>query len=240
MRAGLLLLAVGCARPEPPTCAEPGDTACFRGVFTTLLKAPIEGVEVCAPDLPDIDCTVTDEDGGWKLPGLPGGTEVVVTAAHPDYMPSLFAQNTSMSWYDWYKVGVPPSIAESNYGRLDIEADPDRGSLLFLTWEDLNIDGVDTPNVPGVTIEVEGDRGRVFYGNALNLAEADRTETSSSGSGGVLNVPEGEVRVRFTAPAGRCARDTMFHPIADDAGWITAPIRAGWTTAIDVKCPVSR
>lgn len=233
----LLLAITGCQAAEPPTCAEGDGTACFRGVFRTLIGAPIEGFEVCAPDLPDIDCTRTDEDGGWKLPGLPPDTDVVITAAHPDYAPSLFAQNTGMSWYEWYKVGIPTSIAASNAGRLDTENDPARGGLLFLTWEGLNIDGDDTPNVPGVTIETEGG-GRAFYGNALQLADPDRTETSSSGSGGVLNVPPGELRARFRAPAGRCAQEAMFHPTADPAGWIPVPVRAGWTTAIDVMCPV--
>jgi hypothetical protein len=235
----LLLGSIGCKAADPPTCEEGEDTACFRGVFRTLIGAPIEGFEVCAPDLPEIDCTTTDEDGGWKLPGLPRDTDVIITAAHPDYVPSLFAQNTGMSWYEWYKVGIPTNIADSNAGRLDTENDPTRGHMLFLAWEGLNIDGEDTDAVPGVTLETAGG-GRVFYGNALQLADPDRTETSSSGSGGVLNVPPGEMEVRLRAPAGRCAHEPMFHPTVGDAGWIPVPVRAGWTTAIDVMCPVDR
>ena len=238
MRILVLIALTACKDLAPPTCTEGESSACFRGVFRTLVGSPIEGVEICTPDLPEVACTTTDAEGGWKIPGLPKDTDVIVTASHPDYVPSLFAQHTSMSWYEWYKVGVPTGIADSNANRLDIEPDPDRGSLLFLTWEGLNLDGVDTPNVPGVRMEVDGS-GQPFYGNALQLADPDRIDTSSSGSGGVLNARPGTLRVRFEGAEGRCAQEPMFHPQAESGGWIPAPIRAGWTTAIDVICPVA-
>ena len=144
-----------------------------------------------------------------------------------------------MSWYEWYKVGIPTNIADSNAGRLGTENDPERGHMLFLAWEGLNIGGEDTPTVAGVVMELEGG-GRAFYGNALQLADPDRTETSASGSGGVLNARPGDLRVRFTSPAGRCGTDPMFHPATVDGTWIPVPIRAGWPTAIAVICPVSR
>jgi len=236
----LALVVAGCAPLEPPSCEEEGDTACFRGVFKTLVGRPIEGMEVCAPDQPTLECVESDEGGGWKLPGLPPDTNVVLTARHPDYARTAFPQRTDMSWYAWYKVGVPTDIADSNATRLDVEARADRGSILFLAWEGLNIDGEDTRNVADVTAELRDGGGRVFYANGLGLADADATATAGTGLGGVLNVPPGTVELRLRAPAGRCADEPMFHYPADPDGWIPVPILAGWTTAIDVICPVDR
>jgi hypothetical protein len=233
----VLFIFFSCNDIKVPTCEESEDTACFRGAFRTLLGAPIEFVEVCAPDFPDLDCVLTDEEGGWKIPGFPLDTNVFITAEHPDYVSVLFPQHTSMSWYDWYKVSFPPTVMETNANQLDLTLSEDRGHLLFLTWEGLNIDGVDTDNIPNVTGELADNTGRLFYANGIGLASSDAEMTSNSGSGGVLNLEEGEYQMRLTAPAGHCAQDHMFHYLASDE-WIPVPIREGFTTAIDVICPI--
>ncbi len=234
-----LLLLVGCKPLVVPPCSETSETACFKGVFRSLLGAPIEGMQICAPELAEVDCTETDANGGWRLPGLPRDTNVVLTAEHEKYVPSAFPQNTEMSWYDWYKVGVPKSSLEMNANRLDVEQRAGTGSLLFLTWEGLNTDGIDTPNVKDVELTVRGGDGRVFYANGLGLADAGATATQGNGLGGVLNLDPGIIEVRLEAPEGRCADETIFHYPADADGWIPVPILEGWNTAIDVQCPVA-
>ena len=233
----MLYFIFACGQIKVPSCEESTDTACFRGAFKTLLGAPIENMEVCAPDYPELNCVTTNEDGGWKLPGLPVDTNVYLTATHPDYVPSLFPQHTSMSWYDWYKVGIPPNIMETNGNQLDVTLNAERGHLLFLTWEGLNIDGIDTENVEGVVATVNGDQSP-FYGNALGLASSSTTETTSSGTGGLLNIRSDSVNIKLSAPDGPCAQEHMFHYEVDGDGWIPVPIKSGFTTAIDVICPV--
>jgi hypothetical protein len=235
----LLIVLVGCKPLMVPPCSEDSETACFRGVFKTLLGAPIDGMEVCAPELPDIDCTLTDENGGWRMPGLPRDTDVVLTAEHEKYVPSAFPQNTEMSWYDWYKVGVPKSTLEMNANRLDVEQQAGTGSVLFLTWEGLNHDGIDTPNVRDVALQVRGGDGRVFYANGIGLADKNATATQGSGLGGILNLEPGIVKVRLEGPAGMCGKTPIFHYPADADGWIPVPVLKGWNTAIDVQCPVA-
>ena len=107
-----------------------------------------------------------------------------------------------------------------------------------LVWEGLNIDGIDTANVSDVLATTTDRVEHLFYGNALNLASAGLSATSGSGSGGVLNAPPGELSLQLEAPAGACAQEHMFHYQAED-GSIPIPIRAGFTTAIDVICPVN-
>ena len=221
-----------------PDCENDVDTACFKGVFRTLLGQPVEGVQLCVYGNDSIPCTQTDSSGQWKIPGLPFDEDIAVTAEHEDYVSSLFGQHTSLEWYDWYKVAIPKTIMNTNANRLDIDLDPTKGHILFLTWEGLNIDGIDTPNVEGIQLENVDSFEFAFYGDALGLASDDLTETSGSGSGGVLNLSEGIHTLRFTGAGGKCGDTHMFHYRPNTEG-IPVPVIPGFTTAIDIVCPLS-
>ena len=237
----LMYVFIGCKKelPSAPTCEEGLDTACFRGSFRTLFGSPVVDMKICAPEEEHIECVWSDEEGTWKLPGLPQDKNVFLTAEHPDFIPTIFPQHTSMSWYDWYKVAIPLAVMNSNANRLDIELNEDRGHMLFLLWEGLNIDGIDTENVEDVTAEVSVQDDFLFYGDALGLASQNLTQTSSSGSGGLLNIQEEEINISFQTPneTEGCGHEAMFHYIGTDSHTIPVPIRAGFTTAIDVQCP---
>ena len=236
----LLVYASSCAvlPREAPTCEDTEDHACFTGAFRTLLGVAVEGVEVCPEGLSDISCTTSDQEGQWMMPGLPRGTNLAIEATHPDYVPTLFPQHSDMDWYGWVKVAVPPFVVETHASRLSAELDPSKGNILFLTWEGLNIDGVDTPNVPGVTAETGDEGGTLFYADAIGLASPTADATTGSGAGGLLNVQPGVTRLRFSGPGGICS-EQMFHWAAEEDGLIPVPVTAGYTTAIDVRCPVA-
>ena len=170
------------------------------------------------------------------MKGLPLETDVLVSAVFEDTVPTLFPQHSSMDWYAWYKTMVPQSIMNTNANRLDVEMDPERGHLLFLAWEGLNLDGENTPNVVGVTAELVDGGGSLFYAGGMGLADAEAVETSGSGSGGVINLPPGTHLLRFDAPGGPCVEHS-FHWAMDKSGAVPVPIQAGFTTAIDVICP---
>ena len=237
MSISVLFTLLSCTTEvKAPSCESTEDGACFKGVFRTLLGQPVQDVKVCVLEDSEIPCVTSDESGQWKIPGLPLDSNIALTAEHSEYVSSLFGQHTSMAWYDWYKVGIPPNIMETNANQLDMNLSTEKGNVLFLTWEGLNVDGVDTDNIEGVTAEVDGG-GQLFYANGLGLASKDATETSGSGSGGLLNIEPGEVAVKLSAQAGVCAQEHMFH-YAVESEWIAVPVRAGFTTAIDVICPV--
>ena len=148
----MILFFLSCSReiPAAPSCEEGQETACFRGSFRTLLGSPVEDMKICAPEEENIECVWSDEEGTWKMSGLPKNTNVFLTAEHPDFVSTIFPQHTSMSWYDWYKVAIPIAVMNSNANRLDVELQENRGHMLFLVWEGLNIDGIDTENVEGI------------------------------------------------------------------------------------------
>jgi len=236
MRLALpLLLLSGCTLAEPPTCEDDDSTACFTGAMRGLLGERMEGVELCPIDL-EVDCVVSDKDGTWKMPGLPLDTDVALTATHEGTVSSVFPQNTSMDWYSWFKVMVPENIMNTNASNLDQELDPTRGHILFIVWEGLNIDGVDTKTIPDVTAEVVSGEADIFYASSLGLASKSAEATTSSGSGGVLNLEPGTHEVRFDAPGGDCV-EPMFHWSYSGDNVIPVPVLAGHTTAIDVMCP---
>ena len=236
----VVLLAVlpGCVQQprEAPTCEDTSEFACFRGAFRTLVGDPVPDLELCPRDLPDVPCATTNAEGQWQIPGLPRDSNLAVFAEHPEYTPTLFPQASAMDWYAWFKVAVPPFVLNTHANRLDVELDPERGHLLFLTWEGLNIDGVDTPNVPDVTAELIDTDGSIFYGDGLGLATTTESATTGSGAGGALNLAPGTARVRLQGPGGVCG-ESMFHWAPEADGVIPVPIEPGFVTAIDVMCP---
>jgi len=226
----------GCALAEPPTCAPEEATACFAGAFRSLIGQQMEGVVVCTPDLPDVACVTSGADGTWQLPGLPQDSDALVTASHEGTVETVFPQSTTMDWYDWYKVMVPLSIMNTNASNMDAQLDPERGNILFIVWEGLNIDGVDTARVPDVTVRSLSGEGAVFYASSIGLASATAEATTSNGSGGLLNLTPGVHDLEFTAPGGPCV-EPMFHWAYKSPNVIPVPVLAGQTTAIDVMCP---
>ena len=233
--SALCLLVAGCAKPPPPTCEDSTETACFKGVFSGLLGARMEGVEVCAPELEEIPCVTSDADGGWKMPGLPLDSDVIVTATTEDTFPTLFAQTTSLAWYDWYKVLLTTGLVQTQADRIDSSLDPGKGHIIFLVWEGLNIAGVNTPKISDVVVTVTSGEGEVFYGNSLGLASPDATETTGDGSGGVLNLSPGVHELQFDAPGGPCSHSFSWD--FADGEPVPVPIEAGFATGIDVVCP---
>ena len=229
----IVVLLCGCSNPEPPPECGSEDFACFRGVFGDLVGTAVEGLELCAVDL-DNDCVTTDVGGGFSLPGLPLATDVLITAEHPDFVPTVFPQNTEWDWYAWNKAAVPLWVLDSHAERLGETLDPNAGHVIFLLWEGLNLDGVDTPRVPDVVAELASG-GDIFYADGVGLASATATATTGSGSGGALNRPVGTETLTLEAPAGPCIEHSFSY--AHDDG-IPVPVRAGFISAIDVVCPV--
>ena len=154
MTIGGVVLSMACSDVPPPTCEDTDNAACFRGVYRSLTGSRVEEIETCAPEVDGIECVTSDSDGTWKIPGLPTDTDVFLTSTHEDYVPALFPQHTSMDWYDWYKTPIPNWIMDNHATRLGVGVDPMRGHLLFIAWEGLNIDGVDTDPVEGVQAEL--------------------------------------------------------------------------------------
>ena len=134
---------------------------------------------------------------------------------------------------------IPLWVMESNASRLDVEPDASKGNLLFLVWEGLNIDGIDTRNVSDVTARIEPSSPLLFYTDGLGLASESAQATSGAGSGGVLNLDPGSYSLTLQSPAGACT-EQMFHYAFQEDGSIPVPIRAGFTTAMDVMCPVEQ
>ncbi len=187
----LIFFALACDDPAPPECdAVDDDYACFRGNFITLLQAGIEGVEVCIPDLDDVDCTTTDDDGGFVLAGLPKDTDLVVTATLDDVVPTAFPQNSAHEARNFVATLYDVSFAEFNAERMGTVYDPDAAHLAFTLFHYAREPGGEElpPHTEGTSFSLSPDEGIPYYMNGLFLADEDLTATSSSGFGGFLNL----------------------------------------------------
>ena len=63
------------------------------------------------------------------------------------------------------------------------------------------------------------------------------TATGSSGSGGAVNITPGTIDLSLESPDGACTEHSFSFEFNED-GSIHIPIKAGYTTAVDVVCPV--
>ena len=183
---------------------------------------------------PEVRAQLGIDDGLVRLSVRVEDIADLLTATYDGAVPTVFPQHSGMSWYDWYKVMVPLSVMRTNASNLGVALDPDLGHVLFLAWEGLNLGGVNTAKVRGVTAEV--DVGEVFYASSLGLAAQNATETTASGSGGSLNQAPGVRAFTFEGPGGAC-EEPMFHWARGPDGSVPVPVLAGFTTAVDVMCP---
>jgi hypothetical protein len=86
------------ASEAPLAAAEPG-TVAVLGTTQAIDGAPLAGVTVCfrpAPTGPDdATCTTSDDDGTWRLDGVPSRTFIAVTFAKDGFVAALCPITTS-------------------------------------------------------------------------------------------------------------------------------------------------
>jgi len=236
----ILLLALACDDPTPPACdAVDDDYACFRGNFITLLQAGLEGVEVCVPELEDVDCTLTDDEGGFVLAGLPRDTDLVVTATLEDTVPTAFPQNSAHEARNFVATLYDASFAELNAERMGTVYDPEASHLAFTLFHYAREPGGEElpPHTEGVSFTLEPDQGVPYYMNGLFLADDDLTATSGSGFAGVVNVEPGDYELSLDNPGGPCGGEHYFSYAFDEGDPVPMPALEGFTTYVDVVCP---
>lgn len=209
----LALSAVACGSDDESSSGSSGATVTVSGkvteATTTNPRPPLEGVTVCALDLPAVACATTDAAGAFVLEGVPANTKGALTFAK-----------------DGYLTGVVPGTTEAEDLQLDTSIAPDDLAQAFagiagFDWPQSNsgvlaIDVYDGQGnfVEGATASLsptEGVRGPVYLSDAA-LPDKSLSATSKSSV------------VYFQAPAGKASL-TVQHPERSCAlgGW-------GWSS----------
>ena len=236
----LLLLVLACDDPAPPECdAADDDYACFRGNFITLLQQGIEGVEVCVPDVEEVACELTDDEGAFVLAGLPRDTDLIVTATLEGMVPTALLQNSADEERNFVSTLYDVSFAELNAERMGTVYDPEAAHLAFTVFQYARDPGGEElpPKTEGVSFSVLPVDGTPYYMSGLFLADEDLTSTSGSGFAGVANLTPGNYELVLDAPGGPCGSEHYFSWAYDEGEPVPFQGLAGFTSYLDLVCP---
>ena len=182
----------------------------------------IAGVTVLLEDTAEheLDREVTDSDGGFAFPSLPGGDYVL-----REIQPDGYGSTTSNT--------VPVDVAAGEPGL--VEFGDDLGLIGGRAWSDTNGDGSQDPGEPGVA------------GAKLTLLEESRAAsrevtTGSDGAYAFADLPEGTYVVRLTPPADTTlttpggpggAINSDFHPLTRLSAPVTIEVDGDTITRRD-------
>jgi hypothetical protein len=238
----MLMLAVllACDDPQPPECdAAEDEFACFRGNFISLLQQGIEGVQVCVPDVEDVACVLTDDEGGFVLAGLPQDTDLAVTGTLDGMVPTAFLQNSGHEALNFVATLYDVSFAEFSAERMGTVYDPDAAHLAFTVFHYArNPDEEELPpHTQGVTFSLSSDSGVPYYMNGLFLPDQDLTSTSSSGFAGVVNLAPGDYELSLESSGGLCGSEHYFSFAFQEGEPVPFVALAGFTSYLDLVCP---
>lgn len=192
----LLLLASAC---EP--AADPDTTIAFHvRIVDALAAMPLEGVEVCAAEHPEVECAISDADGDVALE-LPASTELMLRCEGAEHGPAY------MTW----TIG-DEDIDAGSFGLLDVtrtglllglsgaQAWPDQGAITVNVYEDLALR--DT-RVADVTVRVSPAGGGPVYIGEAKLPDPTLTASTVGGPAVAFDLV-GDVTVSIEHPTRTC------------------------------------
>jgi hypothetical protein len=233
----LLGLAIGCSESTPWT----GATLTVSGRLTDYTsRNPIAGAAVCVyfPQTSPKACTATAADGTYSLPGVPSGTQEMISASAAGYvsvlqMGTVTADKSTIN-------GFMPTVGAANaIGTVvSVELDLTKGQLVFI--EDAGMgpppDGGMAMNPADVTVSLSPASGKgPFYANTAGVPDTSLQKTTTSGFGAFLNLAPGDYDLTFSPPSGKTC--TANHAWSNGKpNGIKVRIAAGFITALIASC----
>jgi hypothetical protein len=205
-----------------------GDGAAVYGRVVGLLGGGIGDVEVCARGV-DVDCALSENDGDFLLDHLPEDADLIVTMAKEGHLRTAYHHHTSVD-EEWRKTLMTDGLVDTMTNRVDTEQQRGMGHAMFILWSGPDYDAYE--RVEGVSFRVVGGGGEVFYQGGSGLPDADRTETSGSGSGGVFNLEPGTYELTFQGAPCEPWFSWDFEPGAP----MPVQILPGWASYVDLVC----
>jgi hypothetical protein len=228
------LAAVGCGSDDSGGSSTPGPTVVVTGSVTGATtsnpRPPLEGVTVCALDLPEVACATTDAAGKYTLKGLPANEKGALTFSKQGYL-----------------TGVVPGETEAEDLVVDTSIAPEQVAQMFagiaeLDWPlvDSGVLAIDVYDGQGNFIEgasatispSEGTKGPIYLGDTM-LPDKDLTVTSKS-SVVYFQAPVGTVSLTVQHPERTCSIGGWGW--ASATGTLDVPIVSGASSFAVVAC----
>ena len=173
-------------------------------VLSLLREEPLDMVDVCVYERPEIPCTTTDVSGDYTLSDVPAHSEVALSYTGSGLVPFLVMVRTEAE--DLEDVGhfhANEVEMQLIVTATDVDAEENKGSLFFAIYREWPPG--DGEYLSDVIVEHSPASGTgVMYGNESGMPDLDTTSTSDAGNGGFMNVDAGFSELIFTHPTRQC------------------------------------
>jgi hypothetical protein len=192
----LLVLASAC---EPEASAD-ATIAFHVRIVDGLATTPLEGVEVCAAEHPEVECAVSDENGEVDLE-LPANSELMLRCEGAEHGPAYMTWTIGDEDIDAGSFGLIDEVRTGLLlGLSGAQAWPDQGAITVNVYEDLV--ARDT-RVADVTVKVSPAGGGPVYISEAKLPDPSLTATTTGGPAVAFDL-EGDVTVSIQHPTRTC------------------------------------
>ncbi len=184
-------------------------------------------VRVCVYPGHDI-CGTSDENGNYRIDGVPENSELILSYEHPDYVPTLRMLLTRENNVILLAPSIMGTVALARRLAEDYDfiAKPGHGSLQFFAMNPA-MGVLQLQELEGFTVELHDLDGNVFtdhdditYASADGVPDPRLEQSSRRGVGGIANIPPGNYELVFSHPTLDCTEKL------EEAGWLTDTPRA--------------
>ncbi len=197
-------------------------------------KSLVEGVEICALDLP-IDCVTTDGEGQATI-AVPSHHAIYATLLKDGYLNSLVGAFTGVEDMELTAPMVNATIAPILAGAVGVSFDPEKGQIALAAVQPPEPGTTKYPTLAQVTFALSPPPADgPFYGDENYLPDPLLTETSSAGSAYMFNVEPGTAELTATHTTETC-RDFLAHPSASKPDAYDVRVMADYVTFVSVIC----
>ncbi|KYF67576.1 hypothetical protein [Sorangium cellulosum] len=195
----------GDADPSGQGGAAPEDIAFSVRIVdaTASPVTPLEGVEVCVADRPDVACATSDADGRLMM-SLPAESELMLRCESESYGPAYMTWTVGTEDID---AGSFSLLTKTKMGLLialsGAEAWPEKGAITANVYEDLD---ARTTRVAGATFAITPNAGGgPAYVSAQKVPDPSLTASTEGGPAVFFDVEEGEVTITLEHPSRECS-----------------------------------
>lgn len=196
-----------------------------------LFTAVLEGVEICTTGTDD--CVRTNH-AGRAVVEIPLHDEFSFTLEREGYPRRLLPDFQPTGLYLFPTFGWPPEERTVDlYERVMSPYPPQRTGTIAIT-ADPDASPLACVGVAGMTFELSGSTGKVYYHDEDGKWDASLTETTCFGWGGFTEVPPGEVQVEIGGTAENCQVSQGWPGTIENS--IRMPVRAGHHTRVRIQC----
>ena len=189
-------------------------------------RTGVAGVRVCVYQQPEIPCTLSDQDGAYRLTVPPGDLIMIYDQGQSPIIPQLTPLIVGDESFTWNQIVVGEASSAMMFGLWGQENDPTLGSVSVTSF----VSPRESDGLQGAVTRMDpaSGAGPLYTANGVPSAVASVTDTN--GLAAFLNVEPGEAYEASVSKEGwNCVVPSEREPAS-------FPVVAGHLTGVTRRC----